>query len=82
MPRLELVPFVEGEPTSLNWSQALVDVGLRRSLETGKAMELILAFSQIVGVSCEGHTEKLKATFVHILANKANKVAKKVVEEA
>ena len=45
---LELVPIVEGEPTPLNWSQALVDVGLGRSQEVGKAVELIVAFSQIV----------------------------------
>jgi hypothetical protein len=76
---LELVPFVEGEPTPLNWSQALVDVGLGGSQEVGKAMELIVAFSQIVGVSCDGHTEKLRAAFAHIVADKANKAAKKTM---
>jgi hypothetical protein len=59
-----------------------VDVGLRGSQEAGKAVKLIMAFSQIVGVSCEGHIEKLKVAFAHILADKANKAAKKAVGEA
>ena len=77
MPGLELVPYVEGEPTPLNWSQALVDGGLGGSQEASK--DLIMAFNQVVGVSCDGHTEKLRAVFAHILAGKANKKAKKFV---
>jgi hypothetical protein len=44
-----------------------------------KQVELIMAFSHIVGVSCDGHIEKLRMTFAHILAGKEKKVAKKIV---
>jgi hypothetical protein len=43
---LELVPFVEGEPIPLNWSQALVEGGCGGSEKVGNAVELIMAFSQ------------------------------------
>ena len=79
MPGLELVPFVEGEPIPLNWSQELVDDGIRGPHVAGKVVELIVAFSKIVGVSCEGYTEKLKAVFAHILVEKANKVVSKAM---
>ena len=46
-----------------------------------KELELILAVSQILGVSCDGHFEKLKEAFAHILASRANKKAKKPVGE-
>jgi hypothetical protein len=46
---------------------------------TGKAVELILVFSKIVGVSCEGYTEKLKAAFAHLLTDKANREVNKAV---
>jgi hypothetical protein len=36
-----------------------------------------MAVSQILGVSCDGHIEKLRAAFAHILAGRANKGAKK-----
>jgi hypothetical protein len=45
--------------------------------ETDKEVELIMAFSQIVGVSCEGYIEKLRLAFAQILAGKGNKAAKK-----
>ena len=47
--------------------------------ETSKEVELIIAFSQIAGVSCEGYIEKLRGAFAHILAGKVNKEAKKNV---
>jgi hypothetical protein len=42
-------------------------------------VELILAVSQILGVSCDGHFEKLREAFAHILAGRANKETKKSV---
>ena len=48
---------------------------------TDKEVKLIMTFSQIVGVSYDGYIEKLRAAFTHILAGKANKAAKKIVEE-
>jgi hypothetical protein len=45
----------------------------------GKAVELILVFSKIVGVSCEGYIEKLRAAFTHILTDKANREGNKAV---
>jgi hypothetical protein len=78
-PGLELVAYVEGEPTPLDWSQALVDGGCGGSQEVGKYVELIMAFSQIVGISCDGHTKKLRAAFAHKLDGKANKAAKKII---
>jgi hypothetical protein len=44
-----------------------------------KEVELIMAVSQILGVSCDGHIEKLRAAFAYILAGRANKGAKKLV---
>jgi hypothetical protein len=42
--------------------------------ETDKEMELIMAFSQIVGVSCEGYIEKLRVAFAQILAGQLRKM--------
>jgi hypothetical protein len=39
-------------------------------------MELIMAFRQNVGISCDSHIERLRAAFAHILAHK-KKEAKK-----
>jgi hypothetical protein len=77
--RLEMVPFVEIEPIPLNWSQEVVVDSSKVSQVTGKAVELILVFSKIVGVSYEGYTEKLKAAFTHILTDKANREGNKAV---
>jgi hypothetical protein len=41
--------------------------------------EWLSDFSQIVGVSCDGHIEKLRAAFAQILAGKSNMTAKKSV---
>jgi hypothetical protein len=38
-----------------------------------------MAFSQIVGISCDGYIEKLRVAFAHILAGKANKATKKTM---
>ena len=48
----------------------------------GKAVDLIMAFSKIVGVSCEGYTEKILAAFSHILEEKENKEVNKAVKGA
>ena len=50
------------------------------SQETDKEVELFMAFSQIVGVSCNGYIEKLRVAFAHILAGKESKANKKKVE--
>ena len=58
------------------------DWGKGGALETNKEVELIRAFSEIVGVSYDGHIEKLRvaiAHIAHILAGKVNKAAKKEV---
>ena len=44
-----------------------------------KELELILAVSQILGVSCDSHVEKLREAFAFILAGRANRKAKKSV---
>jgi hypothetical protein len=74
---LEMVLYGVGEPIPLDWSQATEVVCGDGTQETNKEMELIMVFSQIVGVSCEGHIEKLRLAFAQILAGKVNKVAKK-----
>ena len=63
LPRLKMVPFVEGEPLPLNWSQALVVDESGGSEEVAKEVEIIMVFSQIVGVSCDGHTDRLREAF-------------------
>jgi hypothetical protein len=74
-----MVPYVEVEPTPLDWSQSLVVGGCGGSRSVGKEVDLIMAFSQIVDVSCDGYIEKFGAAFSHILANKVKKMAKKIV---
>ena len=76
---LELVVYGDGEPIPLDWSQAMEVGGGDGFQETNKEVELIMAFSQIVGVSCDGYIEKLREDFAHILASKVNKAAKKNV---
>ena len=70
---LEMVPFEEGEPISLNWSQSVVVEDSGGVEVANKEVELIMAFSRIVGVSCNGHTNRLKEAFALILANKTYK---------
>ena len=38
-----------------------------------------MSFSQIVVASCDGHMDKLRAAFAHILAGKVKKASKKNV---
>jgi hypothetical protein len=75
-PGMELVPFVDGEPISQDWMLAMDDGNSGGSQGADREMELIMAFRRIVGVSCDGHVERLKAAFAHILAGK-KKEAKK-----
>jgi hypothetical protein len=42
---LEMVPYGDGEPIPLDWSQAMEVVGGDGTQETGKEVELIMAFS-------------------------------------
>jgi hypothetical protein len=58
--RLEMVLYGDGEPIPLDWSQAMEVVGGDGTQEIGKEVELIMAFSQIVGVSYDGYIEKLR----------------------
>jgi hypothetical protein len=75
-PGMELVPYADGEPISLDWKLAM-DVGNSGEFqEADREMELIMAFRHIVGVSCDGHLKRLRAAFAHILAGK-KKEAKK-----
>jgi hypothetical protein len=74
---LEMVLYGDGEPIPLAWSQATEVVCGDGTQETDKEVKLIMAFSQIVGVSCEGYIEKLRLAFAQILAGKGNKAAKK-----
>jgi hypothetical protein len=76
---LEMVPYVEVEPTPLDLSQSLVVGGYGGSRGAGKEVDLIMTFSQIVGVSCDSYIKKLKVAFAHILADKVKKMAKKIV---
>jgi hypothetical protein len=46
----------------------------------GKEVEIIMAFRQIVGVSCDGHTNKLREAIALILVGKTYKPDKKLVE--
>jgi hypothetical protein len=76
---LELVPFVEGEPTPLDWIQASEDGGGCGSQVIGKEEEVIFAFSHIVGVSCDGQFDRLKEAIALILAGKPYKPGKNSV---
>jgi hypothetical protein len=78
-PGLHMVPYVEEEPTPLNWSQALGGGESGGPLAAGKEIELIMATSRILGVSCDGHFEKLRAAYALILAGRPKKVNKKPV---
>jgi hypothetical protein len=73
---MELVPFADGVPISQDWSLALDDGNCGGCQEGDKGMEIIMAFRQIVGVSCDGHVERLRAAFAHILAGKKKEVKK------
>jgi hypothetical protein len=75
-PGMELVPFAGGEPISQDWMLAMDDGNSGGFQETDRGMELIMAFRNIVGVSCDGHVERLKAAFAHILAGKKKEVKK------
>jgi hypothetical protein len=76
---MELVIYADEEPIPLDWSKDMVDGGGNDSQVLDKEVELIMAFSQIVGVSCEGYFEKLRVAFAHILAGKMNKAGKRSV---
>jgi hypothetical protein len=76
-----MVLYSDGEPIPLDWSQAMEIRGRDGSQVTSKEVELIMAFSQIVGISCDGYIEKLRVAFAHILAGKANKATKKTMGE-
>ena len=73
---------MEEEPILLDWSRALVGGKSGGYQVADKELELILAMSQILGVSCDGHFKKLREAFAHILAGRANKKAKKLVGES
>jgi hypothetical protein len=75
-PGMELVPFADGEPISQDWMLAMDDGNCGGCQEADKGMEIIMAFRQIVGVSCDGHVERLRAAFAHILAGKKKEVKK------
>jgi hypothetical protein len=49
------------------------------SLEADREVELIMAFSQIIGISCDDYMDKLRVAFTHILAGKVKKAGKKNV---
>ena len=63
--RLEMVLYMDREPIPLDWSKAMEDEGGDDSQVSNKEVELIMAFSQIVGVSYDGYIEKLKVAFAH-----------------
>jgi hypothetical protein len=75
-PGMELVPFADGEPISQDWMLAMDDGNSDGFQEADRGMELIMAFHNIVGISCDGHVERLKAAFAHILAGKKKEVKK------
>jgi hypothetical protein len=73
---MELVPFVDGKPISQDWKLAL-EIGDSDGVRgVDKEMELIMVFRNIVGVSCDGHVERLKAAFAPILAGKKKETKK------
>jgi hypothetical protein len=78
-PGLHMVPYMEEEPTPLNWSQALGDGESGGPHVAGKEKELIMATSHILGVSCDGHFDKLWAAYALILGGRPKKVNKKPV---
>jgi hypothetical protein len=73
---MDLMPFADGVPISQDWSLVMDDGNSGGCQEGDKGMEIILAFRQIVGVSCDGHVERLRAAFAHILAGKKKEVKK------
>jgi hypothetical protein len=73
---MELVPFADGEPISQDWMLATDDGNSGGFQEADRGLELIMAFRNIVGVSCDGHVERLRAAFAHILAGKRKEVKK------
>ena len=76
---LEVVPFVEEEPTPLDWSQALEVGSGSGSQEAGKEEDLIFSFCHIVGVSCDGQFDRLREAIALILAGKSFKPGTKSV---
>jgi hypothetical protein len=76
LPGMELVPYADGEPIPLDWNLAMEVGNGGESQGAEREMELIMAFRQNVGVSCDGHIERLRAVFAHILVGK-KKEAKK-----
>ena len=70
---------MEGEPTPLDWSQALEVGSGSGSQEAGKEEELIFAFYHIVGISCDGQFDRLREAIALILAGKSFKPGKKFV---
>jgi hypothetical protein len=73
---MELVPFADEVPISQDWLLAMDDGNSGGCQNGDKGMEIIMAFRQIVGVSCDGHVERLRAAFAHILAGKKKEVKK------
>jgi hypothetical protein len=67
-------------PTPLNWSQALGDGESGGPHVAGKEKELIMATSHILGVSCDGHFDKLWAAYALILAGRPKKVKQETSE--
>jgi hypothetical protein len=76
---MELVPFVEEEPIPLDWSHASEAGDGCESQATRKEDEVIFAFSQIVGVSCDGQFDRLREAIALILAGKSYKPGKNSV---
>ena len=74
---MELVPFGEDEPIPLDWSHASEAGDGSGSQASGKEDEVIFAFSQIVGVSCDGQFDRLREAIALILAGKSYKPGKK-----
>ena len=76
---MELVPFGEEEPIPLDWSHASEARDGSGSQATRKEDEVIFAFSQIVGVSCDGQFNRLREAIALILAGKSYKPGKNSV---
>jgi hypothetical protein len=76
-PGLHLVPYVEEEPIPLDWCQTLVGGEFGGSQAADKEVELIMAVIRIMGVSCDGHFERLRAAFALILVGRVNRGDKK-----
>ena len=73
---MELVPYGEDEPIPLDWSHASEAGDGSGSQASGKEDEVIFAFSQIVGVSCDGQFDRLREAIALILAGKSYKPGK------